>query len=121
MKKEIEDYFAQYPVEIQDRLARIRNICFEEVPDADEAIKYRMPTIIWHGDLVYCAAFKNHIGIYPLPTVLLALRRDIQGYKTGKGSIQFSNDKPLPELLIRRIVITRKAEIVEQMKKVGQS
>ena len=121
IKKEIEDYFAQFPVDIQNRLARIRSICLEEVPDADEAIKYRMPTIIWHGNLLHYAAFKNHIGIYPLPSVLVSLEKDLADYKTGKGSIQFDNDKPLPEVLIKKIVITRKTEKVEEMKKADQS
>ncbi|HOV93259.1 MAG TPA: DUF1801 domain-containing protein [Spirochaetales bacterium] len=64
MKKEIEDYFSQFPAEIQDRLMRIRAICFEEVPDADEAIRYRMPTILWHGNLLYYAAFKKHTSFF---------------------------------------------------------
>lgn len=86
---------------------RIRDIFLSEVPDATEGIKYQMPTIMWHGNLIHYAAFKNHIGIYPLPDVLVALYEKLEGYKMGKGSIQFPNDKPLPEDVIRLIVKTR--------------
>ena len=70
MNKEVESYIKAFPAEIQQRLLLIRSIFLEVVPDAEEDIKYRMPTIVWHGNLVHYAAFKNHIGIYPLPHVL---------------------------------------------------
>lgn len=89
---------------------QIRHIFLSEVPDATEDIKYQMPTIMWHGNLIHYAAFKNHIGIYPLPNVLVTLHEEIKGYKTGKGSIQFQNDEPLPEDLIRLLVQTRLKE-----------
>lgn len=103
----IEAYIKRFPQDIQARHMRIREIFLSEVPDATEDIKYQMPTIIWYGNLIHYAAFKNHIGIYPLPDVLVTLNEEIKGYKTGKGSIQFQNSEPLPEDLIRLIVKTR--------------
>lgn len=115
MNKEVESYIKGFPADIQERLLSIRSICLEVVPDAEEDIKYRMPTIVWHGNLVHYAAFKKHIGIYPLPHVLEVLREEIKGYVSGKGSIQFDNDKPLPEALIRRIILTRKEEKLAEL------
>ena len=106
----IESYIKRYPNDVQARLMQIRHIFLSEVPDATEDIKYQMPTIMWHGNLIHYAAFKNHIGIYPLPNVLVTLHEEIKGYKTGTGSIQFQNDEPLPEDLIRLLVRTRLEE-----------
>jgi uncharacterized protein YdhG (YjbR/CyaY superfamily) len=107
----IEAYFGQFEGETRRRLARIREIMIETVGDCDEDIKYRMPTIIYRQtNLIHYAAFAHHIGVYPLPHVLELLAADIAGYKSGKGSIQFPNDEPLPEALIRKITQTRKDE-----------
>jgi uncharacterized protein YdhG (YjbR/CyaY superfamily) len=120
MKPEIEAYFSHFSPEIQSRLLRVREIFLGEVPDADEAIKYQMPTILWHGNLIHYAAFSRHIGVYPLPSVLIELKDEIGGYKTGKGSIQFSNDELLPEDLIRKIVIKRKEEKLAEIARKGK-
>ena len=110
MKPEIEKYFLQFPEEVQKRLKRVREIFIEVVPDCDEDIKYQMPTILWKGNLIHYAAFKKHLGVYPLPGVLRDLEEETRDYVTGKGSIQFPHDKELPEELIRRIVTMRKEE-----------
>ncbi len=110
MQKEIEAYFNQFDAEIQKRLTEIRAIMFDEVPEGDEGIRYQMPTILYHGNLIHYAGFKKHIGVYPLPQVLEKMRDEIKNYKSGKGSIQFPNDEPLPAALIRKIVRARKEE-----------
>lgn len=79
-------------------------------PKAEEAIKYAMPTFVLHGNLVHFAAFKNHIGFYPAPTGMEAFKKDLALYKTGRGSVQFPLDKPLPLALITRIVKLRVSE-----------
>lgn len=110
MDKDVEAYFAGFPKEIRERLGVVRRVFLEEAPDASEGLRYRMPTILWNGNLIHYAAFKNHIGIYPLPQVLAEMGDEISGYKTGKGSIQFRHDEELPVELIREIVKRRKAE-----------
>ncbi|MBL8965934.1 MAG: hypothetical protein JNG85_02930, partial [Spirochaetaceae bacterium] len=82
-----------------------------------EGIKYRMPTILDHGNLLHYAAFKSHIGLYPLPHALESLKEETRGYKQGKGSIQFPNDRPLPLDLIVRIAKARIAEQVEETRR----
>ena len=106
----IKAYIGQFPPETQRRLLAVRQIIAEMVPEAEEAIKYQMPTFVLHGNLIHYAAFKNHIGIYPLPQALETLKVDLKRYKQGKGSIQFQNDEDLPLEIIRKIVRTRVAE-----------
>lgn len=119
MNTKIESYITSFPPETQERLLQIRSIFLKEVPDAQEDIKYQMPTLIWHGNLIHYAAFKNHIGVYPLPSVIEALKDDIRNLKTGKGSIQFSNSVPLPVELIQKIVHLRKEEKINELTQKG--
>lgn len=121
MNTKIESYITSFPPETQERLLQIRSIFLKEVPDAQEDIKYQMPTLIWHGNLIHYAAFKNRIGVYPLPSVIEALKDDIRNLKTGKGSIQFSNSVPLPVELIQKIVHLRKEEKIKELAQKGIS
>jgi uncharacterized protein YdhG (YjbR/CyaY superfamily) len=57
--------------------------------------------------LVMFAGFKHHIGFYPTPSAVNAFAKDISGFKTAKGSIQFLLEKPLPLTLIRKITAFR--------------
>ena len=63
----IDEYIATFPTDIQKILEEIRGTIKQAAPEAEEAIKYAMPTFILHGNLVHFAAFKNHIGLYPTP------------------------------------------------------
>jgi uncharacterized protein YdhG (YjbR/CyaY superfamily) len=67
-----------------------------------------------NGNLVHFAAFKNHIGFYPMPSGTEAFKKEISIYKSGKGSIQFPLDKPMPLSLIKKIV---KYRVKENQKK----
>ena len=106
----IKEYIQGYGKEIQNRLYRIREIIFEQVPTAEEGIKYKMPTVVYHGNLIHYAAFKNHIGIYPLPEVIETLKEELKAFRQGKGSIQFQNNEELPIELIKKIVKARVEE-----------
>lgn len=66
-----------------------------------------MPTIVYHGNLLHYAAFKNHIGIYPLPEVIETLKEELKIFKQRKGSIQFQNNEEFPIEIIRKIIKTR--------------
>ncbi len=65
---------------------------------------------ILKGNLVHFAAFKNHIGFYPVPTGMLAFKKELSPYATTKGGVRFPLDKPLPLALVARIVRFRVAE-----------
>jgi len=115
--KTIDEYLSSWPKDVRSRLQAIREAVKEEVPEAEEAIRYQMPTFRLDGNLVFFAAFKNHIGFYPLPSAMEEFREELSHYKTGKGSIQFPMDEPLPLPLIRKIVRFR----VEETKRKGRA
>ena len=104
---EVKAYIDIFDSEVQKRLLTIREIVFSFIPSAEETIKYKMPTIVYHGNLLHYAAFKNHIGIYPLPEVIETLKEELKIYKQGKGSIQFQNNEEFPIEIIRKIIKTR--------------
>jgi uncharacterized protein YdhG (YjbR/CyaY superfamily) len=102
--KDIDGYIASFPKETQKILQQIRTTIIKAAPEAVETIKYSMPTFTFRGNLIYFAAFKNHIGIYPAPSGDEAFNREIAGYKEAKSSLRFPLDKPIPLELIDRIV-----------------
>ncbi|MEJ7768847.1 MAG: DUF1801 domain-containing protein [Chitinophagaceae bacterium] len=103
----IDEYIAGYPTEVQAVLEQIRSAVKLAAPGAEETVKYAMPTFTLNGNLVHFAAFKNHIGFYPAPTESAAFQKALSGYKTGKDSVQFPLDKPMPLKLITQIVRLR--------------
>lgn len=117
--KDINEYIATFPENVQKLLEQIRSIIQKTAPEATEAISYAMPTFKLNGILVHFAAFQNHIGFYALPSGNEAFQKELSTYKTGKGSIQFPINEPLPEALITKIVKFRVQENLEkaQMKK----
>jgi uncharacterized protein YdhG (YjbR/CyaY superfamily) len=108
--KNIDEYIAAFPEDVQVMLAELRATIQAAAPAAEEKISYQMPTFALNGNLVHFAAFKNHIGLYPAPTGMEAFQEELSVYKTGKGSVQFPIDQPLPLDLIRKIVQYRVAE-----------
>ena len=107
----IDEYIKIYPSEVQIILEKVRLTIKKAAPEAVEAISYRMPTFKLNGkNLVHFAAFKNHIGFYPIPSGIEAFKEELSAYKQGKGSVQFPLDKPIPYELISRIVEFRVKE-----------
>lgn len=103
--KNIDEYIAGFPENVQTILEQIRLTIKQTVPEAEETISYSMPAFRLHGHiLVYFAGFRNHIGFYPIPAGIEAFKSELSGYKTGKGSVQFPLDKPIPLDLISMIV-----------------
>ena len=118
--KNIDDYIAGFPKEIQAMLEQIRATISKVAPKAEEAIKYAIPTFVLNGkNLVHFAAFKNHIGFYPTPTGIESFKKELSKYKQGKGSVQFPLDEPMPLALVTKIVkfnMARNAEAAAKKK-----
>ncbi|MEO5893072.1 MAG: DUF1801 domain-containing protein [Ferruginibacter sp.] len=114
----IDGYIAEFPKPAQIALEEIRAAIKKEVPEAEETISYSIPTFKLNGQyLVYFAAYKNHIGFYPVPTGNSIFEKEFSAYKTtGKGAIQFPLDKQMPLRLIVKIV---KFRIKENLKKIA--
>lgn len=101
----VDDYIAKFPKPIQTILGNIRKTIRKKAPKAIESIFYGMPGYKINGKpLVYFAAFKSHIGFYATPTGHQEFSEALSKYKTGKGSVQFPIDQPIPIDLIERIV-----------------
>jgi len=113
--KTIDEYIKASPTDVQGILQSLRLTIRKAAPEAVETISYQMPTFKLNGKgLVYFAAFKNHIGFYPIPSGIEAFKKELSPYKQGKGSVQFPIDKPIPSALVRRIVRFRAKEIQER-------
>ena len=106
----IDEYIAGFPPEVQAILQKIRLTIKKAAPDAEETISYQMPTFTLHGNLVHFAAFKKHIGFYPVPTGIEQFKKELAVYQQGKGSVQFPLDQPIPYGLISKIVKFRVKE-----------
>ncbi len=108
--KTIDEYIAGFPPDVQEILEKIRLTIRKAAPGAEEAISYQMPTFKLKGNLVHFAAFKSHIGFYPVPTGIEKFKKELARYEQGKGSVQFPLDQPIPYDLISRIVKFRVKE-----------
>jgi len=112
--KTIDEYMASFPHEVQDLLEKIRRTIRKAAPDAEEGIKYQIPTFIFKGNLVHFAAFKNHIGFYPTPTGIEKFKDELSVYESAKGSVRFPLNDPIPFALIEKIVKFRVRENLER-------
>jgi uncharacterized protein YdhG (YjbR/CyaY superfamily) len=114
----ISAYIATFPEDVQIILENIRSLIKEIAPEATESISYQMPTFKLHGHyLVYFAAFKKHIGLYPMPNGITEFKAELSQYESGKGSVQFPLNQPIPYDLIRKIVMFRAKENQLKVKK----
>ena len=102
--RDIDSYIASFPEKTQQLLQQVRAAVRKAAPQAQEKISYNMPAFTLNGNLVYFAGYKNHIGFYALPTGHAAFREALSAYKSGKGSVQFPLDKPMPLALITRML-----------------
>jgi len=115
--KTIDEYIRTFPKDVQTILEKMRKTIREAAPGAVETISYQMPTFKLNGKgLVYFAAFKNHIGFYPIPSGVEAFEKELSPYKQGKGSVQFPIDQPVPYDLVKRIVTFRVNENLGKVK-----
>jgi uncharacterized protein YdhG (YjbR/CyaY superfamily) len=100
----IDRYIAGCSPAVRPILKRLRATIKRAAPDAEEIISYRMPAFRLHGVLVYFAAFRNHIGLYPPIRGNAKLQEDVAAYAGKKGNLRFPLDQPIPYALVARIV-----------------
>ncbi len=104
----IEAYLAKRPEDQRMALEHIRALVKQAAPEAREAMVYGVPGFKQDGGLVCYAAFKNHCGFYPMSPMLIdAMKAELAGFETAKGTVRFTPDKPLPDELITEIVKRR--------------
>src|SRR2546430_15713218 len=110
----IDEYIETFPKDVQSILEKMRQTIRRAAPEAEEAISYQIPGFKLNGNLVWFAAFKNHIGFYPMKTGIQAFKKELSAYKGAKGSIQFPMEKPIPYDLVKKIVRFRRKENLEK-------
>ena len=110
--KNIDDYIAAFSPRVRAILKKVRATVRKAAPRAEERISYGIPAFVLHGNLVYFAAFKNHIGFYP-PVRDQKLKKAVAIYAGEKGNLRFPLDQPIPYALIGRIVKARVRENLE--------
>jgi len=118
--EDIDVYIAGFPDNVQAILEKIRMTISKAAPDAEEAIKYQIPTFTLGGNLIHFAGFTNHIGLYPAPRGNATFKDELSAYEGGKGTVRFPLDKPIPYSLITRIVKFRVKESLERAKAKGK-
>lgn len=115
--KNIDDYLTCQPERERELLEHLRQIIRDTAPEAEEVISYGIPAFKYHGMLVYFAAYKKHCSLFAGNGALTEqMKEALKSYKTSKGTIQFTVEKPLPDDLVKQIVTTRMKENVEKMK-----
>lgn len=116
--RDIDEYIAGFPADVRKLLERIRRTIRKAAPAAEEAIRYRIPTFTLNGNLVHFAAYKEHIGFYPAPTGIERFKRELSAYGSGKGTLKFPLDEPIPFDLIGKVV---KFRVQENLAKAGKA
>ena len=107
----VDEYIGSCPGDVQEILREIRRRLHDAVPGAGEVISYGIPAMTLGGkQLIYFAAWKTHISVYPLPAGDAALQRDIAPYLAGKGTLRFRLSKPVPYELIERVATALAAQ-----------
>jgi uncharacterized protein YdhG (YjbR/CyaY superfamily) len=104
----IDDYIRSLPAEVQPIVEDVRKTIWRAAPAAAETISYQIPTFTLNGTfLLSLAAWKRHIGIYPLPALDEAMEREIAPYRAAKSTARFPLNKSMPHDLIERLVALR--------------
>jgi uncharacterized protein YdhG (YjbR/CyaY superfamily) len=116
----IDEYIAGYPKDVQAILQKIRTTIRKAAPDAAEAMKYQIPTLVQNGNLVHFGAYKNHIGFYPTSKAIAKFKKDLSAYAGAKGTVRFPLDKPIPLGLISKIVKSRVQDNLTKAKTKGK-
>lgn len=108
----VEAYLREIPEYARQEYSRIRKLVKNKVPEAEETISYGMPTFKTRGThLLYFGVFKDHMSVFPGASIVDELLPKLDGYKTAKGTIQFTQDKPLPDEIIELLLDMRLATI----------
>jgi len=101
---DVDSYIAGFPSATQKLLKQLRATIQKAAPLAEEVISYRMPAYKYHGVLVFFAGYEHHIGFYPTASGIENFKKEIAGFKSSKGAVQFPLNKPLPLSLVTAIV-----------------
>jgi uncharacterized protein YdhG (YjbR/CyaY superfamily) len=115
--KTIDEYIAGCEPGAQKTLQELRNFVKSEIPGAAEKISYGMPTFYLNGNVVHFAAFKDHYGFFPGPSGIDAFEKELAPYRSGKGTLRFPFNKPIPWDMLKKVIRHRVEENLNKGKK----
>jgi len=116
--KSVDAYLANVPEPARTTLKKVRAAIRAAAPaETSEGISWGMPMFKYKGVLLGLAAFSNHCSVFPGPAVIAALKDELAGFHTSKGTIQFPVDKPLSAALVKKLVKARMAENEQKKRK----
>lgn len=118
--KTTDEYIERLSGVAREKIEELRKIIKSVVPEATEKISYSMPAFDQNGIIVYFAAFKDHVSLFPTSSGIEHFAKELEKYKISKGTIQFPIDQPLPRELIERIVKFRLEENLSKPAKKGK-
>ena len=105
------EYVATFPTDVQNALKTLRETIYDTIPDATETIRYAMPAVMLDGHyVVHYAAWKHHIGMYPIPPMPADLEPEVAPHRSTKDTMRLPHGTPIPTDLIRRVL----TELVKQ-------
>ena len=106
--KTVDQYIRSFPQKTQAILRRIRRTIHAAAPGATEGISYNIPTFYLDGAyLIYFAGYARHVSIYPVPAVSAAVKKQLAPYVSGRGTVKFPLDEPIPFGLIKKLTLAR--------------
>lgn len=107
--KTVDEYLAGVPEPARSTLMHVRQVIRSVVPkETTEVIGYRIPMFKYNGMLIGYAAFSKHCSLFPTGSgVIEQFKKELTGYRTSRGTIQFPSDKGFPDALLKKIVKAR--------------
>lgn len=114
----VDQYIDNAPADRQEILQTVRQTILTALPQATEKSSYQMPTYHYHENIVHFAYAKHHLGFYPAPEAIQHFAKELAGYKTSKGAVQFPFDQPIPYQLIQDITAWRLSKILSKHAKI---
>src|SRR5690554_3456501 len=111
--KNVDEYINAFPDPMQKKLNELRSILKEVAPDATEELKWGKPVFVEKRILFSFAGFKNHMMFMPTGPSLEPFKDELKNFKTGKDTVQFAYDQPIPKELITKIARYRRTDVLE--------
>lgn len=116
--KDVDEYIAHAPEELQEKLEALRKIIKSVAPKSEEKISYGMPYYGYKGPLAYFAYAKNHIGLYIPPPVIQEHTKELEKYGTSKATVRFPNSEKLPINIIKKLLKVRMRKNEEKKREI---
>ncbi len=116
--KTVDEYINSLEPKGARQILDLRSIIKKAAPKSQEVISYNMPAFKLNGILCFYASHKFHIGFYPGSSLVIEIfEKELKKLKTSKGTIQFSMDKPIPKLIVKKIIRYRVKQNLEKLNK----